>query len=267
MTRFITNKISYFLFFALFLTSCATKKSSLDDGLVALPKVKKEVLIQKLNEASNHFPTHFYTKMNSKFQSQENTVSFKTSVKMSVDSALQATITYANIPMYNAIITPDSLTLVDKRENCFIQENVGFLKKKFNVDFQYKNIEEIILGKPVAWNTEGDYRLLKDPYNYVLSSTRKDILEDKELNFLYYMDKEGEHLEKVFIESSKDSTQILIQYGARQEVEGFFIPESTDITINSPKGKTVVSLKYGKISINEPRVLYLAIPSKYEQCE
>lgn len=263
MSRAIFNKSIYALLLIFVITSCASTKDTQSDVSVRLPKVKESVLIDRINTLAQQKPNHFYTRWNVKYKDEETNISFRANIRMSVDSALQATITYANIPIYNSIITPDSVTLVDRRSNCYIKEQVSYFKRKFNVDFQHKNIEEIILGMPVSWDSDSDYRLMKDPFNYVITSSEKD----DDLLIRYFMDKEAKNIDKIYIESPQDSTQIEVKYFERENIDGFDIPKSGEVVITSPKGSIFIDFKYNRVNINEPSLLYLAIPEKYNECE
>lgn len=270
MLRTITKPI-VFLALVLVSTACGTRKESFEEG-EKLPKVKEEFLIDKLDSLSMQRPDFFYTRINSKYEDNNTNLTFRTTVRMHADSALQATITYANIPIYNSIATPDTFMLLDRRNKCYIQEDMSFLKRNFNVYFSHRNIEELFIGLPVAWDSTLTYRQLKDPYNYVVSAySEKEIqnLEDLkgEIITRYYLNENAEHLEKVIIDSPKDTTSIEILYSNFEFIENFNVPSSVEIKIKTARNDIFIDFKYTKTTINEPRTLFLAIPDKYERCE
>ena len=262
-----------FLFAVLFsFASCGAKKAADDENSVKLPKVKEEILINRLDSLSKQRPKHFYAKLSSRYSDSQTNVSFKTSIRMVADSAFHALITFARIPIYNAMVTPDTLTIVDKRNNCYIQEGMGYLKQKFNVDFQHKNVEELILGLPIAWDSELEYHQIKDPYNYVISSQTKRNLrrletEEADVNIRYFLSNDTKVLRKVIIDSPKDTTSITVNYYGHEMIENYNIPTEGDINIRTARETIYIDFKYNKSIINDPRVLYLAIPNKYERCE
>lgn len=254
------------------LVACGSKKNAELESSDKLPKVREEVLVNRLDSLSKQRPDYFYAKLSSKYSDSKFNVSFKTSIRMVADSALHALITFARIPIYNVMVTPDSVTLVDKRNNCYMQENMQYLKTTFGVDFKHKNIEELILGMPIAWDKKNmEYDIVRDPYNYVVYSTpkrktwRQD--NDNEMVFRYFLSSDTKSLEKIIIDSPKDTTTITINYYGREMIEGYSIPLEGDINVQTARDKLFVDFKYNKTSANEPRVLYLAIPNKYERCE
>lgn len=253
------------------LVACGSKRNADLESVEKLPKVKDEVLINRLDSLSKQRPDHFYTRLSSKYSDSKTNVSFKTSIRMRADSAFHALITFARIPIYNVMVTPDTLTMVDKRNNCYIKENMNYLKTTFGVDFKHKNIEELILGMPIAWDKNIEYQQIKDPYNYVVSSISKRKIRrqdsDDEVIIRYFLSEDTKSLKKLIIDSPKDSTSIIVNYFGREMVDGYSLPLEGDITVETPKDKLFINFEYNKISVNDPRVLYLSIPNKYEKCE
>lgn len=272
MHRSITN---YFFVMALIslLVSCGNRRVDFEENTDKLPKVKESVLIKRLDSLSKQRPEHFYTKLNSKYSDSEYNISFKTSIRMRADSALHALITYARIPIYNSMVTPDTLTIVDKRNNCYIKEDMIYLKETFDVDFQHSNVEELILGMPIGWDSDEDYFQIKDPYNYIVSSHSKRGLrrqnsdDSGEVYIRYYLSKNTKDLERVIIDSPVDTTTIDVRYLSREMNAGFSIPTAGNIRIETPRDTINIEIEYNKSSVNDPRVLYLAIPNRYEKCE
>ncbi|MFA5574660.1 MAG: DUF4292 domain-containing protein [Brumimicrobium sp.] len=247
------------------LFSCGVKKESIQEGTEKLPKVKEDVLINRLDSLSQQRPEHFYARLNTKYISKDDNLSFIATSRIRKDSALQVTISFANIPMINAMITPDSLTLVDRRNKCYIKQGINFFKYNFNVDFSHKNLEELFLGLPISWNSDLEYKQLKDPYNYIVS-----LFEDEnntDFNINYFLSDDTKFLKKIMINSPKDTVSVIVDYSERIIIDGFNVPQQVNVAIKTPKNDIFVDLKHTRTRINEPNVLYLAIPDKYEECE
>lgn len=272
MHRSITNSF-FVITFILLLVSCGNRKQEVEENTEKLPKVKEKILINRLDSLSKQRPEHFYTKLSSKYSDSEYNISFKTSIRMRTDSALHALITYARIPIYNSMVTPDTLTIVDKRNNCYLKEEMIYLKNTFDVDFQHSNIEELILGMPIGWDSDEDYYQIKDPYNYIVSSHNKRKLrrqskdDSGDVYIRYYLSKNTKELERVIIDSPVDTTTINVNYFSHEMNNGYNIPQAGNINIETPRDTINIEIEYNKSSVNDPRVLYLAIPNRYGKCE
>lgn len=265
--------IKYIAFTGVLLLVASCGKSRHAEIAEKLPKVKDEVLIAKLDSLSKRRPAHFYTKIASRYSDKELKISFKTSIRMRADSALNALITFARIPIYNTMVTPDTLTIVDKRGDCYIQEGMSYLKKTFNIDFEHKNIEEFLLGLPVGWDINEKYHQINDPYNYVISSHNKRSLRksDKDdsgdVYIRYFLSNDTEQLKRIIIDSPVDTTSIMVNYFSYELVNGYSVPLDSDITVFTPRDTIYIDLKYTKSTINEPSELFLVIPENYIRCE
>lgn len=269
--RHATIKFTLYIGVVLFLVACGKSKQA--EIAEKLPKVKDELLIAKLDSLSKRRPKDFYTKISSKYSDKELKVSFKTSIRMRADSALNALITFARFPIYNSMVTPDTLTIVDKRNNCYIKEGMSYLKSTFNIDFEHKNIEEFLLGLPVGWDPNEKYHQINDPYNYVISSHNKRSLrksskdDSGDVYIRYFLSNDAEQLKRIIIDSPADTTSIVVNYFSYEMVNGYSVPLDSDITVYTPRDTIYIDLKYTKSTINEPSELFLVIPENYTRCE
>lgn len=256
----------------LLLTGCGASRQVAEAATNKLPKVKTKVLMHRLDSLSEQRPTFFYTKLKTRYDSPDNHISFKTTIKMVKDSATNVLITFAHIPMYIGMITTDSFTLVDKRNHCFIHQGIDYFKKQFKVDFTYRNIEELLLGMPLAWEDFSDKYRVKDPFAYIIAAKHKkdeqgNKVENNDMSIRYFLSDDAKFLEKTEIARPRDSVYITIRYFDRKMVDGYNLPSRESVEIDANGKKMSLNLIYTNSKINERRTLYLAIPNKYKQCD
>ena len=270
MSQFITRLFP--LIALVLLVSCGKKLTETDN--VRLPKVKEKDLMNALDSISLKKPSFFYSKVDTKFDDGDRKISFKTSIRLKADSALNAIITYAGIPMATAMVTTDSVTVTNKKDKCYILENLDYFKNTFGVDFKFKNIEEILLGLPLDYNIDDKYFQINDPFNYVISSHRKrDIRRtergklDEDILIKYFLSADLKNVKRLEIESVEDSTNIIVDYLTHQEEKGFTIPKFLKIEIRSKKKNVFIEMEYDKAEINEPKEMFIVIPESYGKCE
>lgn len=252
-------------------TSCA-KKIIGEVPLVKVERKRTSELVEKLDSLSKKTPLTFYSKISTSYKDTTQEVSFKTSVRMIKDSAVTAMITYAGIPLVNSIITKDSLQFTNKKERCYVKTNLKLLKQEFGVDFDFKNLQELLLGQPLGYHPQQKYYQIHDPYTYIVSSHRKrEIKKMERKNFddfilKYYFTEDTLGIKKIEIENNKDSTFIVINYKTKKNVENFWIPDEVEISINTKKNSIFIVLNYEKIEINQEQEIYFTIPENYEAC-
>ena len=238
-----------------------------------LPKIKDKELVDRLDSLSKIEPRTFYSKLDINYKDSTTDISFKTSLKIVADSAVSAIITYARIPIVTAMVTKDTITVVNKREKCYTVQSLDYLKTTFGVDFTYENMEELFLGKPLDYNIEQKYFVDHDPYHYSISTHKKrdkkrmDRRPKEDIVLNYILSNDGKSLQQTTIKSPSDSTEITVIYEQRQEVNGMNVPKVVHMHIKAKEKGIYIKMDYEKVEINEPQELIIVIPEKYEKCK
>ncbi|MES2588702.1 MAG: DUF4292 domain-containing protein [Bacteroidota bacterium] len=266
-------KIAFFAgFFSLLLFSCSKKVVG---ELVKVDRKKTSELVFVLDSLSVLKPSTFYTKISTKYRDTTQNISFKTSIRMVKDSAINALITYASLPIYNSILTPDSLVMLNKRAKCFTKTKLNYIKENFGIAFDYKNVEELLLGMPLAYDNDQKYFQIHDQHNYIISSHRKREIKrsDKkekmqdDVIIKYYLSNDLKSLNKLEVESIADSAKIEMNFISRQMVDNYNAPNEVFIKVYTPRNVIEIEMNYDKVEINVPQQLFLVIPEGYEACE
>ncbi len=192
---------------------------------------------------------------------------------MKKDSALNILITYARIPIYNTLITKDSITIIDKREKCVLIESLEYFRKRFKVDVAYHNAEELFFGAPINFNSNKKYYKIDDPYNYIIcshkpSEIRKNIRKDKREIISYYtLSDDLKYLKEQRILSPLDTTSVTIYYKERSIIDGYLLPKKVEVFIYSSTDTMEMKMEYKKRRINSLEPIHYVIPEKYDTCE
>lgn len=269
MSRYI--KIFSFLFIILFFASCATVKKA--EPTVRLEKTRRAELLEALDSISLRKPNFFYSKITTRYSDTTTEKSFKTSIRMVKDSAINLLVSYATIPIINSMITNDSLTVVNKMDKCLLLKDLSFIKESFGVDFKYANLEEIFLGLPLDYDTNQRYFKMHDPNNYVISSHKKLQIRRNERNasddivIQYFLNAKMTELEKMQVISPSDSTEIQVDYISHEMVDNYAIPKEVIIRVKTPRNAILIELSYDKTEINVRQPLIVVIPEGYEECK
>lgn len=270
----MSRYISVLLILLASLTISCSKKI-IAENTVRLERKKTSELVNALDSLSMLRPNTFYSKIATKYRDTTQDVSFKTSIRMVRDSAMSALITFASLPIFNSILTPDSLTILNKRAKCFTKTKLSYIKENFGISFAYTNVEELLLGMPLAYEKDLKYFQIHDPYNYIVSSHRKREIRraDKkekmhdDIIFKYFLQNDLKGLKRMEVESKSDTATVEVNYLSRNNVDGYSIPEQVNIRIFTPRNNIEIWMNYDKIDINVPQQLFLVIPEGYGACE
>lgn len=243
------------------------------EGFEKLPKVKDIVLMEVLDSLHNQEVSYFYSKVSTKYEDTARSVSFKTSIRMIEDSLINVLIKYANIPIMNTLISPDSVIISNKRDKCYVRQSVSYIKEQFGVDFTHENVEEFLLGLPVGYESDRKYFQVDGTDGYVIASHRKkDIKKNerqdkKEIITYYKLSPDLKELKQTVIESPGDTTAIVVDYNSRELIDGMLIPKDVSMSILTPRQEIKVKLTYKKTRLNTKEEIHFVIPENYGECE
>lgn len=106
--------------------------------------------LSKIKEKKISFTT-FSSKVKVEYNDDKNRrLDFNAFIRMKKDSAIWVSIIAAfNIEAFRVMITPDSLVILDKINRTTQKRSLSYLEKITKVPFDYKTLEDLILGNPV----------------------------------------------------------------------------------------------------------------------
>lgn len=263
------NRGIYILVGVILLTACSEKNTSIYTQ--KLTKIKTSRIVDHLDSLSKTEWSFFYARIATKYSSSTTKVSFKTILKMQKDSIVNATITFAAIPIIHVLLSPDTLKVVNKKDKCYIIETVDFLKKEFDFPFGYKQVEELLLGKPLAWNKSDRFHQIENPDYYILKTNKKRFAskdkEEGDIDLNYYLSPEELEIKKIIINSPEDSTSIILNYSDWVFIDKMKVPQSVEVYIYTPKDSLFIELKYQKVEFGNTKEIVFIIPDQYEHCK
>ena len=273
MKRFI--KLVLFIFLVFLASSCAKNNLEVFVPPVIEYKIKDRALAKTLDSLSAFKPNRFYAKIKIDFKDNYTDVSFKTSIKLERDSLLNAIVTKAGFPIANALISLDSVKILRIAEKCFMKNSWDSFRDLLNIEIDYFNLENILLGRPLTEVFNQKYFVGKEEFDSLLINIKKDstlysqedsILKTELFMLSYILTDDLKDLAQTRIFRSVDSTMIQIKYNKRQVVSGYNLPYDIIISLSSPRYNLFTQLDYEKIEVNEKIEINFIIPQKYEIC-
>lgn len=261
--------------------SCAPRE--LAEKPVRLEKKKEKELIAALDSIHQLRPNTLFTKIKSSYSDTAKSISFKTTIRLVKDSFADVIISKMNLPVASALITTDSISIANKLQKCLIQKDLSYFKEIFQVDFNYQNLEELLLGLPIGFDTTQRYFQINDPFQYLISSVKKKELrrelrnrndrnrnnrrnDDNNVVFVYQLASDLKSIKRMSLNSPNDTTSIEINYLSRDSIDTYLLPNEVSVVIKTPRNRIVIDLDYGSTSVNERQEILFTIPEGYETC-
>ena len=234
------------------LFSCSKKLSDVVMVEQAPVITKEKELIHRLDSLSHVKTKTFYSKLNVDYADSSQEISFKTSLKIIGDSAINTIISYLNIPIVIASINKDSVTVVNKRERCYSVKTLDYFKELIGINLELQNLEELFMGRPIYFDTIRPVFLSSDkPLNIITSKISRG-QKDDDILINYIFNGASDNLSGTEIISSADETSVTINYLSRQLVNGINVPFETEILIITKQNRLFIRMRYDKVEINEP---------------
>ncbi len=225
-------------------------------------KIKDKVLRDALDSLSLLKVKTFYTKLKVDYKTEKQDLSFKASVKLVADSAINIIFSYANIPVINSFLTNDSITIIDRQAKCYTKERLNYFSELFGIDFSYQNIENLIMGRPMSKEFNEAFYVEKAEYDSIF----RDTTAKNNLILNYSISSETKKLVMTKIFKPSDSIEIQIRYVSTQVISDLTVPNEINISISSPRNKIFIHLEYDKPEVDNKLELVFIIPEKYEIC-
>ena len=268
------TKLFIFLALIFLASSCARKNLEVILPPVIEYKIKDRAFAKTLDSLSFIKPKYFYAKIKVDFKDNYNDLSFKTSLKIISDSAINAIVTKIGIPIANGLITTDSAKILNILEKCFIKKSWGNFADLLNLEIDYPNLENILIGRPLSDDFNQKYFVEKEDYEVAVTNSRKenylylpeDTLPKSKLILNYILTSDLKNISQIRIFSVSDSTEIQIHYTSRQVVLGFNLPNKAIISLSKPSYNLDINLEYDNLEVNQKIEINFIIPEKYEVC-
>ncbi len=264
-------KSLFLFFFCVVVLSGCSKKLSEQTIAIQPRKMKDKDLIFALDSLSKVKYRSLYTKLDVSYEDGAQNLSFKTSIKHIDDSVINAIVSYLRFPVVSCLLHKDSLTIVNRNDKCFVSSDLLYLKNQFGIDVEFRNLEELLYGRPLDFDLDQKYFVL-DNAEFAVSTHRKrerKRLERKpkeDIVITYFLDPSLRHLKKELIVSISDSVQVEIDYISFQLVDEKQIPKKVQVTISAPNKSLKISLEFNKVEVDQQQEILFLIPESYEEC-
>lgn len=204
--------------------------------------------------------TTFSSKVKVDYSDDKNRkLDFSAYIRMKKDSAIWVSIIAAlNIEAYRVMITPDSVTILDKLNRTVQHKPLSYLQGITQVPFDYQTLEDLIIGNPVyldktivAYADQGEKLSLStigDAFKHYLTVGKTD------LQLLF------SKLDDVDMTRSRTAN---LAYGEYVAAGNWMFAGLRNITL-SEKTKLEIKLDFKQVEFDKPMSFPFSIPKNYK---
>lgn len=258
--------------FSLLLWQCRAKKPLITDSSTQelLSKQKADTIVSQVL-ANNFEFTDLKAKIKTKFKSREKqNLAFGTFIKIVKDSAIHATISLATIPVVVALITPDTLKFINKKDQKYFVGGFDYLSRLIKTEISFYEIQDLLVGNPVKLKQSELHYLIEEENQVYLSSKSKNDLQLANENsaassewIVKYWVNELYKTGRTLVENNGKKTMIEITQADYNKVDGQLFPNRTQAEIVTPKDSITIQLNYQRVKINTGVEFEFSIPAHY----
>ena len=182
-------------------------------------------------------------------------------VRIKKDSVIWMNFKKFGLEGARALITPDSVFILDRLNGEFMAKPFVFLQKTYHLPVGFQGLQAMLLGNPVFFskNTESSV----DKGRYRLSQKTDNLKAD------YWLDGAKYLLREFFVDDFRNSRSISArssEYGLLPDNQPFSYLRTMNLK-SKDFGEIQVEIDFSKVEINVPKSIPFDIPSHYDRVD
>lgn len=262
----------YIIVAAIILVACKTQQD-----VVKLERTNASQLTECVDK-SRISPEWFSAKISTDLRSKGEKNSFKINLRIRKDSLIWVNISKGPIIVATTLITPDSIKAVVKvGDEFYFEKDFDYIKRLYELDIDYKMLQDLLLGNPVGFSTDEKYKELKDSVNYVISTHSQRQIdraydklprkEEKQYIQRYWVRPLDCKVVRTLINQLKDSSNINIDYLDFKEEDTWIVPNKVVMNADTPRDSVLLELNYSRYKLNKPLKFTYKVNSKFPKID
>jgi hypothetical protein len=238
--------------------ACSSKKGIVkpnNAGPVVIAK-EKGIYFNKLLQNQTNYST-FSTKAISKLAINDKEYDATLNIRIKKGEVIWVSVTaFAGIEVARAFITPDSIKVLDRLNDEYINKPFSYINDYSNNDIDYATLEAMLVGNLIPLVIKnGDKIILKNGLY---------LLKDKTENMFYQVDLNKDFKTQSLLFLALNNTQKLNSTISNYEkFENYLLPINISINSTAIDNKIDVKMEYSKTQLNLPLDFPFNVPKRF----
>ena len=167
------------------------------------------------------------------------------------------------VPIAKLLVTPNRVYFYEKFQKTFFEGDVSFINQQFDTSFEFKDLQNLLMGLPLTDINRGRWESISHPKYYILTP-KSDKLQ---LRPTFFFDPNNFLLiEQRFIVSNTQQS-FTIKYLNHQKLEGQFVPGEVQISLFDGSVLTRINLEYTRPDFPDQLSIPFNVPKDYQPIE
>lgn len=211
-------------------------------------------------------------KFSADFEMNNKTNSFSGTMRIRKDSAVWMSISALGLEAFRAVITHDSVKMLNRLDNTYYAESFSFLNSLFNTNIDFDMLQALVTGNDFSLYQGDVFKASIDNKQYKLSTVGRGKLKkyisttEDSLRLLMqdiWLDDVTFKINKVMLKEVKENRKIEVVYSDFTILDSMNIAKKMDFELTNVTKKIKLTINSGKISRTGPLEFPFTISSKY----
>lgn len=201
------------------------------------------------------------TRTKIQYKDDERNVSTTANIRIKKDSIIWMSLTpFLGIEVARALITLDSLVLMNRLNREYMVYNFKTLSEKFQFDINYHLIQSLLLGNmPLEYQERN--QIISSRLYYIIKQQSGPYFIDN------YINREIMRLQKVEVSEEPKRNKMILEFDNHRQVELFTMPFHSLISLDYEDGaevkNTEINIKHSQAELASALQFPFEIPSRY----
>ena len=167
------------------------------------------------------------------------------------------------VPIAKILITPKKVSFYEKFQKTFFEGDITFINDQFNTNFDFKDIQNLLIGLPLADLNRGKWETISHPKYYILTPKS----DKMQLRPTFFYDPNDFSLREQRFLVAGTMQSLTIKYIDYQRLEGEFLPREIEISLFDGSELKRITLEYTRVDFPDRISLPFQIPQGYKSIE
>jgi len=258
MKRNTLNRFTAVLFLLIFI-GCKVKKNIIQQASSSsvsnVTFSKTEILENIVAKQANFNTLSIRAKANLDIDNSTNNVNM--TIRIQKNKAIWVSVTaIANLEVARALITPDSIKILNKIESNYIKKPFSYIYRFTNKQLNFNTLQAILAGNSMP-------EFLNDKSTVSMSGIAP-ALSGMLDNLIYALTfNEKFRVTQTDLKDESAGQTLTVVYGDFTSVSQQIIPQSVSVKSSAANKNISIDLKYNRVEVNGPIDLPFSIPQRF----
>ena len=218
---------------------------------------------EKINKVSVVNTDYQYFSAKGKIQSENSKLSANLTLRVKKNEVIWASVQAFGLEAARMKITPDSVYLVNRMKDEYLVGSYETLRKRYNIDVDFKTLQEILIGNYVPGTPSLEKVIIEGPVQHIRQQ-RGSLQVDQFIDTTRYK------LKRVEVRNPQSKDLMTVDYQDFEDLNGKPFPMALLLSIQQPEGDngkaSTVGVRLRQVSTSDTSLDFpFSVPSGYER--